>query len=353
MGSKTVTFVRPTLRFSSGLPSPGRFGKSAILIHDRAISRHLKGFSAWVAKFPAAYGVEGGEALKDLNAFPAHMTRILALADRFSAKDLTIVVAGGGSVGDFGGFVASILKRGVQLVQIPSTWLSAIDSAHGGKTALNLGTVKNQIGTYYSAREVHLVRSVLLAQGPDRIRDALGELAKIALIDGGRRWAGLAKGNDTGAALLWKWLPEAIDAKYRVVVRDPYEQKRIRQVLNLGHTLGHILEAHYRLSHGVAVAQGLLFAVEWSRKKRLLSETAYEPVAELLYGRCGFRSLAGTPGFRPIPLRRFLALARSDKKRFSATRVTFIFLRKPGQTRLENVEIEAFAAEARAQGWLA
>ena len=68
---------------------------------------------------------------------------------------MSIAVLGGGSVGDFGGFVASIFKRGVRLVQIPSTWLAAIDSAHGGKTALNVEGVKNQIGTFYPAEKIY------------------------------------------------------------------------------------------------------------------------------------------------------------------------------------------------------
>jgi 3-dehydroquinate synthetase len=70
----------------------------------------------------------------------------------------------------------------VDLVQIPSTWLSAIDSAHGGKTALNIGGVKNQIGTFHPAKEIHLARPLLFSQGQERARDAFGELAKIAII---------------------------------------------------------------------------------------------------------------------------------------------------------------------------
>ncbi|MCM2277773.1 MAG: hypothetical protein NDJ89_06825 [Oligoflexia bacterium] len=348
MGAETLK--KPALHFSARLPAPSRFGRSALLIHDRAISRHVPGFRRWARSFPASYAVDGGESLKSLDAFPGHMSRILSLADRLGARDLTIVVAGGGSVGDFGGFVASILKRGVKLVQIPSTWLSAIDSAHGGKTALNVGGMKNQIGTFYAAGEVHLVRELLEGQGEARVRDAMGELAKIALLEGGARWKRFAREPASGTKLLWRWLPPAIEAKYRVVARDPFERSGIRQILNLGHTLGHVLEAHYGLSHGEAVAQGLLFAVEWSRKKGTLAAAGYRESAALLYGKCAFRCRAGE--LRPLLRTRFLQLARGDKKRTSADRVTFIFLAGPGKPAPREVTLSEFANEARAQGWL-
>ena len=90
-----------------------------------------------------------------------------------------------GTVGDFAGFLASILKRGVPLIHIPTTLLAAMDSAHGGKTALNVREFKNQVGTFYPAHGILLVRSLFEELPAMQIRSAIGEMAKMALIEGG------------------------------------------------------------------------------------------------------------------------------------------------------------------------
>ena len=98
--------------------------------------------SAGCMAFPQRYGVCAGEDLKDLAAFPKHVEHLLEIAAPLPQSRLSVVALGGGSVGDFAGFFASVFKRGVPLQQIPSTWLAAIDSAHGGKNALNVGRAK-------------------------------------------------------------------------------------------------------------------------------------------------------------------------------------------------------------------
>lgn len=347
----SMHYQKPELIFVSDLPDPKKFGPNALLIFDQILLSRLKEFKRWVKNFPASYPVQAGENLKDLAQFPKHMTKILHLADQLSTQDLTIVVAGGGSVGDFGGFVASILKRGVNLVQIPTTWLSAIDSAHGGKTALNVGGVKNQIGTFYSAKQVFLVRSALSAQGKEQAQDAFGELAKIAIIDNNRVWKNLSKSQEKEGELIWKYLPHAIQAKYKIVNRDPFEKKKIRQVLNLGHTVGHVIEAHQKLSHGASVSQGLLFCLEWSHKLGFLKGSAYSKIKKLFLETFHFASRTETQGFKPIPRARFLALLRSDKKRNSSSDVNFIFIEDFAKTRIVPVKIESILQEALRQGW--
>ena len=352
---------KPRLVFSEKLPAPARLAPrgclpETLLIHDAALSRAVPGFDAWAAGFGVRYAVQAGETLKDLDAFPAHMRTILERTRHFAPSRATIVAAGGGSVGDFGGFVASVLKRGVRLVHLPSTWLSAIDSSHGGKTALNAAGVKNQVGTFYSAAEVHLVRALLKGQGEERRRDAEGELAKIALIDG-RPWVRKLeafRGSDD--LRLWTFLKPAIESKYRVVARDPFEKKDIRKILNLGHTLGHVLEAHHGLAHGRAVAQGLLFATEYSRKRGLLRGKEAERVRRFLTGNFGLHPInaGGAAGeLDPVPEAEFFRLISGDKKRSSLSEVGFVMLSGFGRPRLLNVPIRELMDEARAQGWMA
>lgn len=345
-------YRKPQLIFVTDLPDPKKFGSSALLIFDQILFERVPNFRAWIKKFPASYAVQAGEGLKDLALFPEHMKAILKLADQLSTHQLKIIVAGGGSVGDFGGFVASILKRGVDLVQIPTTWLSSIDSAHGGKTALNVGGIKNQIGTYHSANQIFLVQSILFAQGKNQAHDAFGELAKIALIDSNRAWRTLSRSKEKEADLIWKYLPQAIAAKYRVVNRDPFEKKGIRQLLNLGHTVGHVIEADLGLSHGESVAQGLLFCLEWSYRRKLLQKPTYEKIHSLFAETFQFTSLPSTKGFKPISEKRFIELLRSDKKKQSASHVNYVFIEDFGKTPLISVAIQSIVREAKIQGWV-
>ena len=122
-----------TLLFTTELPRLKDLGEEFLLIYDDILPRKVPAFKKWAQQFSLQYPVKAGEALKSVEQFPAHIAKIIRLCENTSSRRLTVVVVGGGSVGDFGGFVASILKRGVKLVQIPSTWLAAIDSAHGGK----------------------------------------------------------------------------------------------------------------------------------------------------------------------------------------------------------------------------
>ncbi len=350
---------KPRLVFSEKLPPPAKLAlrgclAETLLIYDSALARAVPSFEEWTVGFGARYEVRAGEALKELDAFPTHLRTILERTRHFAPPRMTIVVAGGGSVGDFGGFVASILKRGVRLVHLPSTWLSAIDSSHGGKTALNAAGVKNQVGTFYPASEVHLVRALLKGQGEERRRDAEGELAKIALIDG-RPWVRkLEAFRGSDESRLWTFLKPAIESKYRVVARDPLETKDIRKILNLGHTLGHVLEAHHGLAHGRAVALGLHFAAHLSRKRGLLRGKEADRVQRLLVENFGINAAPGgsDAGLDPVPEADFFRLLSGDKKRASLSEVGFVLLAGFGRARLVNVPMRELMDEARAQGWM-
>ena len=141
------------LQFYSKWPSAqGLQPKRSLIIVDQKVRKH-PALQKWLQKFPFVYTVEAGETLKQIENFPGHIEKILKISQSISERPLQIICIGGGSVGDFAGFVASVFKRGVDLVQIPSTWLSAVDSAHGGKNALNSKSAKNQIGTFHPATD--------------------------------------------------------------------------------------------------------------------------------------------------------------------------------------------------------
>ncbi|MEE8331826.1 MAG: hypothetical protein V3R84_08645 [Acidimicrobiia bacterium] len=328
---------------------PLEIGPGTLLVYDTALDQSPS-FVALRDAFETRYPVTGGEGLKELAAFPTHAENILGLVAGSPRSNITIVAAGGGSVGDFGGFVASVLLRGVAFVNVPTTWLAAIDSAHGGKTALNAGGFKNQIGTFHVAKEVWACKALLEGVPEAEARAAYGELIKVAMLAGGELLAEVASSSiDAGG--LWALLPSAIAAKLDIVAVDQREETGHRQLLNLGHTLGHALESHFGLAHGVAVGCGLRFSVAWSDARNYLDAAEADKLLSLLdrFPEFGQQAL---PKGKPLSRSRLTELLSRDKKARGSGRVAFVFLEAAGTPRLEAVVIEDIVDEAQRQGWL-
>ena len=300
-------------------------------------------FQPWRKGFTFAFPVNAGEELKNIHRFPEFIEKLLKKTSGASA--LRIVAVGGGSVGDFAGFVASILKRGVPLIHIPSTWLAAIDSSHGGKTALNVPPFKNQIGSFYPAEKVFLVESLLRAQPKKLAKQAYYEMVKMALIAGGDFWKDLAASKQKNFDLkLWKFLLRAVDAKNKVVKKDPFEKKGIRQVLNLGHTVGHVFESFYGLNHGESVGLGLHFSLQWSEQKKMISTKQAETIAVVFAEHLAI--------VKPMPQKKFLQILAQDKKISSKGTVRFVFIKKPGNTPIQTVNLTDVVRFGLDAGWL-
>jgi 3-dehydroquinate synthase len=144
------------------------------------------------------------------------------------------------------------------------------------------------------------------------------------------------------------YLPDAIDAKWRVIQKDPYEKKGDRQVLNLGHTMGHALEAEFKLPHGVAVALGLEFALKWSFGRGELPKGDFDriqAVLALLPQKESFQNFC-------ISEKRLRELLSQDKKRRGSEEVVFIFIQGIGKAIREAVHVDDVVEEANRQGWL-
>ncbi|RME17342.1 MAG: hypothetical protein D6797_02695 [Bdellovibrio sp.] len=321
---------------------------SSVVIYDRILGRK-NFFQKWVASYPS-HAVRGGESLKSIDAFPQNIRKILKLTQDLEKPIL--VGVGGGSVGDFVGFCASVLRRGCPLIHIPSTWLSAIDSAHGGKTALNVDA-KNQIGTFKKPLKVFLVRELLESQPERRAAEALGELLKMALLDGGGWFEKVrnALPEASSSFLLSRFLREAIQGKYRIIEKDYLEISGGRRVLNLGHTLGHVLEVSHSLPHGVAVYMGLWMSVEWSLQKKFLSQREYKKVRSFFQTRIFQKSFKEVQK-RKLSPRKFLFLLGKDKKRVKGQKIDFVFLKGIGRPYRYAVSFLSLLKECQRQGWV-
>lgn len=206
-----------------------------------------------------------------------YLKLLSALAENgFQRKD-AIVALGGGVVGDLAGFVASTYMRGITLIAMPTTLLSAVDSSVGGKTAIDLPDGKNLCGTFYQPAAVYINLDFLKSLPDKEITNGFGEIVKYALLD--TRVTAEAIGKGITEDLVYKCL----SVKRDVVQADEFEGNR-RMILNLGHTVGHAIEklSGYTLSHGECVAKGIAAAIEISKEVYPLTNVNYGKMKKLL-----------------------------------------------------------------------
>src|SRR5919109_1372594 len=199
-----------------------------------------------------------------------------------------IVALGGGVVGDLAGFAAATYMRGVPFVQIPTTLLSQVDSSFGGKTAINHPRGKNLIGAFYQPRAVLIDVDTLQTLSGREVRSGLAEVVKYGVIAQPDLFELLEHCTTAGllqdAALLTRVIRDCCQIKADVVAVDEHETG-VRAILNFGHTFGHAIEAAGGFStytHGEAVAIGMIWATELSRRLGLCSPDLLARVRRLL-----------------------------------------------------------------------
>ncbi|HEX4108828.1 MAG TPA: bifunctional shikimate kinase/3-dehydroquinate synthase [Solirubrobacteraceae bacterium] len=232
-----------------------------------------------------------------------------------------VVALGGGVVGDLAGFCAATYQRGIPVVQVPSTVVAQVDSAYGGKTGVDLPEGKNYVGAYHQPAAVIADTALLASLPAEEVAAGWAEVVKTALIAGGPLWERVRAGEGRRAAVDPQVIFACARTKLAVVAADERDGGR-RQVLNLGHTIGHAIETvtgYRRYRHGEAVALGLLAALTLSEQPALRAE-----VAALLAG-------AGLPvrldaAVDPDAVQ---AATIRDKKR-TGTEVPFVLARAPG-----------------------
>jgi 3-dehydroquinate synthase len=266
----------------------------------------------------------------------ATLTRVVdeIIAARIERNDVVLAL-GGGVVGDLAGFAAAIVRRGVRLVQVPTTLLAQVDSSVGGKTGINSPRGKNLIGSFHQPSLVVADCGVLDSLPPRIFNAGYAEVAKIGLIRDAAFFAWLEK-NWRAMAAGWPERDEAIAiacrAKAETVAADETEQG-VRALLNLGHTFGHALEAATgysdRLYHGEAVSIGMVLAHEFSAKLGLApAEDAARVAAHLADVGLPTR-IEQIPGAK-LGAAELMQLMAQDKK-VARGKLTFILTRGIGQ----------------------
>ena len=278
-------------------------------------------------------GVEGGEGFKTLESVLSLVSRMTSLGmDRSSL----VIAYGGGSVSDTVGFAASIYMRGLPWAVAPTTMLGMVDASVGGKTGVNYGG-KNIIGSFHHPRLVLVDTRVLDTLPDDEYRRGLAEVVKHAVIAGEGLLAWIEDNIDgiSSRRLAEDLISMSLGVKLDIVSRDPREERGVREVLNLGHTVAHALEraSGYRIPHGDAVSIGLVAELRSSEKLAGLDPGVRARVTEVL------RRL-GLPVSLPIPLEELAEHIRLDKKR-RGDKIIYPLVYGPGKVEARPLPLDA------------
>lgn len=180
-----------------------------------------------------------------------------------AARGDLMINLGGGVISDLGGFVAGTYKRGIAFVNIPTTLIGQADASLGGKTGINVASVKNLAGSFNNPSAVCIHPPFLETLPGRELKAGYAEIIKSALISGGEFWALCTKGNGLNEAGLLELIRHSVKVKMAFAEKDPYDLN-VRRALNFGHTVGHAMESlsfedgHELLLHGEAIAAGMI-----------------------------------------------------------------------------------------------
>ncbi len=234
------------------------------------------------------------------------------LSDNFYNRQSTIVSIGGGILGDLAGFVASIYMRGIKLIQIATTILSAVDSSVGGKTGVNFHNKKNLIGTFYQPEAVFINSEFFSTLHKREIISGIGELVKYALIipDLYDFFLREIKQVLFKKEVSDKLIQTSISIKAEFIKADEKEETGLRKILNLGHTFAHGFESatNFRISHGQAVFSGIICALMVSERKCLMQGNVLKKFLK------DFSFIPNNKILKQIDTNSVLNFMRSDKK---------------------------------------
>lgn len=315
--SYRIKIGRDIIKKSGAYISCLEIGNNAVIITNPKINRF---YGKAVRKSLKASGINvRTEITPDSETSKSRKTSFdlidkVARADK--GKRPFIIALGGGVVGDLAGFVAAVYRRGVPLVEIPTTLLAQVDSSIGGKVAIDAPFAKNLIGAFYQPSIVISDISLLKSLPRREIRSGLAEIIKYSIIDS-RSFFDFLSGNIESILKLNKWTMEYIIAKCcaikaKIVSKDEKDVKGVRAALNYGHTIGHAIESASGYSglynHGEAVAIGMVAAAEISRKLGILPMEDANAIKDIV-------ERSGLPArIEGIGLRKIMDAGMYDKK---------------------------------------
>ncbi|MBO3097899.1 3-dehydroquinate synthase [Gelidibacter pelagius] len=240
-----------------------RFSKLFIIVD---INTHIHCLPLFMSKLETdlvceIIEIEAGEAHKNIDTCVGVWN---ALSDLGADRKSLIINVGGGVVTDLGGFVACTFKRGLKYINVPTSLLAMVDASVGGKTGVDLGALKNQVGVISSGDMVIVDTSFLDSLPQNHLKSGLAEMLKHGLIYDTSYWNEFLDLNSLTLDYLDALIHQSVEIKNTIVTEDPNEQG-LRKTLNFGHTLGHAIESYFlsqtdkeELLHGEAIAIGMI-----------------------------------------------------------------------------------------------
>ncbi len=315
-GSYDIVIERGSL---SRLADYLKLDRRVLIVTDDGVPAEYAESVARACRAPAVVTLPQGEASKSLSSFELLCRRML---DGGFTRTDAVVAVGGGVCGDLAGFAAASFMRGIDFYNIPTTLLSQVDSSVGGKTAIDLGGIKNCIGAFYQPRAVVIDPDVLSTLPQRQLSSGLAEVIKMAATCDAELFCELEDGLADRDIL--SVICRALDIKQRIVEADEREAG-LRRVLNFGHTVGHGIESCTDLLHGECVALGMLPMCSDTVKARLLS----------LYERC---SLPTSVECDPDAV----AKAVTHDKKLDGSTLSAVYVDRPGQFEFRKISINDF-----------
>ncbi|WP_422859826.1 3-dehydroquinate synthase [Flagellimonas sp. S174] len=253
------------------------------------------------------------------------------LSDSGADRQSLLINLGGGVLTDLGGFVASTFKRGIDFINIPTTLLSMVDASIGGKTGVDFGSLKNQIGVINQPEMVLIFPQMLKTLDARQITSGFAEMLKHGLIKDNEYWDSLKTVEDYTQA---DYIRKSIAIKNDVVIQDPTE-KGIRKILNYGHTLGHAIESYFlknpeksTLLHGEAIAIGMILEGYLSHELKGLSMLSLEDI------KTTFLKHFDKVDFTEEDIKIIVELLKHDKKNTHGN-INFVLLQDIGSSVLD------------------
>lgn len=299
-----------------------------VIITDRSVH---KIYNQFFGHYPVII-IDEGEANKTLQTVEFIYNEFVRLeVDRNSF----ILAIGGGLVSDITGFAAVTFMRGLRFGFISSTLLAQVDAGIGGKNGVNFHRFKNMIGTIHQPEFVICDPNLLKTLSDKEFRNGLSEIIKYALIANNEMFEFIERHissiTNRDVQVINTLIIQSIEIKIKLVEVDEND-KGVRRLLNFGHSLGHAIEKNSSLSHGEAVAIGMVFASKWSADKCYFPKHHFEKIQSML-------SSLNLPISTNIPVDNLLSAIKGDKKRNNDA-MDFIFLDSIGKAFIKNVSYQ-------------
>jgi len=320
-----------------------KYSSVHVLVDDNTSRACLPVFRNWVGSALSFHEIciPEGERHKNIHTSESVWQE---LSDTGADRKSLLVNLGGGVVTDLGGFIGATFRRGIDFLNVPTSLLAMVDAALGGKTGVDLGVLKNQIGVIQPPVMIWILPEFLKTLPVRQWNNGYAEMLKHGLIADATYWSDLTR-QETPEDML-DLIRRSVDIKMNIVQQDLYEGG-IRKTLNYGHTLGHAIESHWlaekdeALYHGEAIAAGMILEAFLSHQLTGLTVEALESIRKEISAR--YTKLV----FEPADVRAILDLLRYDKKATHGA-VLFVLLEQIGSAKIdvqsdEKVLLEAFS----------